>query len=185
VTAPGMVVAVFGSSGATPELGEYRDGLRCGRLLAEAGFTVATGGYGGTMEAVSRGASEAGGLAIGVTAPTVFPDRPGANSFITDERPAVGLVPRIEQLLSISQASIALPGSIGTLAELVLAWNLAFVARFTGETPKPVITVGDLWRRLVADLARALVTDLSVVTCAGTVDEAVTSVRQRLLQPSG
>lgn len=180
-----LTVAVFGSSRVSPESKDYDDAIRCGRLLAEAGFTVATGGYAGTMEAVSRGAREAGGLAIGVTVPAVFPDRPGANAFVTDERPAPGLIPRIEELLALSDASITLPGSIGTLAELLLAWNLAFVARFSDDIPKPVVTVGNQWRRLVADLTESLTTDASVVTCAGTVDEAVAVVRDRLAQPPG
>jgi len=185
VTPESTVVAVFGSSGSDPQSTEYADAVRCGRLLAEAGFAVATGGYAGTMEAVSRGATEAGGKAIGVTAPAVFPGRPGTNPYITEERPAPGLVLRIDRLLSLSSASITLPGSVGTLAEMVLAWNLAFVARFTGEAPKPVVTVGARWRRLVADLTDVLATDGSIITCTATVEEAVVEVRRRLAQPSG
>jgi uncharacterized protein (TIGR00730 family) len=179
------VVAVFGSSGSVRDSGEYTDAMRCGRLLAEAGFAVATGGYAGTMEAVSRGAVEAGGTAIGVTAPGVFPGRPGANPYVTEEMPADGLPARIDRLLAVSAASIALPGSIGTLAELLLAWNLAFVARFTDGAPKPVVTVGPGWGRLVADLTVELATDGSLVTCVATVDEAVEEVRRRLPQPPG
>jgi len=74
---------------------------------------------------------------------------------------------------------------VGTLAEMVLAWNLAFVARFTGEAPKPVVTVGARWRRLVADLTDVLATDGSIITCTATVEEAVVEVRRRLAQPSG
>jgi uncharacterized protein (TIGR00730 family) len=179
------VVAVFGSSATVPDSGEYADAMRCGRLLAEAGFAVATGGYAGTMEGVSRGAVEAGGAAIGVTAPSVFPGRFGANRYVTEEMPAEGLLARIDRLLSVSGASIALPGSIGTLAELLLAWNLAFVAPFSGDTPKPVVTVGPGWRRLVADLTVELATNGSLITCVATVDEAVEEVRLRLPQPPG
>ena len=70
---------------SAPGDGYYDEGLRCGELLARAGFAVATGGYGGTMEAVSRGAKDAGGEVIGVTAPTVFPDRVRANEHVTTE----------------------------------------------------------------------------------------------------
>ncbi len=45
-------VAVFGASQSRPGDGHYEEAVRCGELLARAGLTVATGGYGGTMEAV-------------------------------------------------------------------------------------------------------------------------------------
>ncbi len=179
------VVAVFGSSRSDQGSDEYSDAVRCGRLLAEAGFAVATGGYAGTMEGVSRGAAEEGGNAIGVTVPSVFPGRAGANPFLTEEMPAPGLVLRIDRLLSLSVASIALPGSIGTLAELVLAWNLAFVARFTDGAPKPVVTVGPMWRRLVPLLTEELATDGSLLTCVATIDEAVAEVQRRLPRRAG
>ena len=68
-------VAVFGSSQTIPDSADWRDAVHVGRRLAEAGLEVITGGYGGTMEAASLGASEAGGRVVGVTAPVLFPDR--------------------------------------------------------------------------------------------------------------
>ncbi|MDI6694379.1 MAG: hypothetical protein QME21_04975 [Anaerolineales bacterium] len=58
-------VTVFGGSRPTPE--DYEQALHLGRLLGGSGYIVLTGGYIGVMEAVSRGASEAGGHVIGVT----------------------------------------------------------------------------------------------------------------------
>ena len=174
------VITVFGASRSRPGDGHYEAGERCGRLLAEAGFSVATGGYGGLMEAVSRGAQAAGGAAVGVTAPSVFPDRPGANAFVTEELRAASLVERIHQLTELSVASIALHGSLGTLTELVVAWNVAFVARLGETSPKPVVAVGPQWRSVVEALAAAVDTDGSLVTCVDTVDEAVAAVRRRV-----
>ncbi|HHC08677.1 MAG TPA: LOG family protein [Actinobacteria bacterium] len=174
------VVAVFGASKADPESVLYEAGRRLGRLLAEAGYEVATGGYGGLMEAVSRGAAEAGGTVIGVTAPTVFPDREGPNVHVTVERRTASLLERIHELVDLSAGSVALPGSLGTATELLVAWNLAFVARFSGERPKPVITVGKTWREIVAFLADELDTDGALVTCVDTVDEAVGELDRRL-----
>ena len=54
-------VAVFGSSQTEPGSAEWEDARRAGARLAEEGYAVITGGYGGTMEAVSNGAAEAGG----------------------------------------------------------------------------------------------------------------------------
>ena len=73
------VVAVFGASSPRPGDDSYDVGVRCGRLLAEAGFAVATGGYAGLMEAVSLGARQVGGRVFGVTVPDVVPDRPGGH----------------------------------------------------------------------------------------------------------
>src|SRR5687767_12664147 len=60
-------ITVFGGSRCGPDAAEYREALKLGRLLVEAGFDVCSGGYSGVMEAISRGAHEAGGHVIGVT----------------------------------------------------------------------------------------------------------------------
>ena len=177
---PNRIIAVFGSAQSVPGDGVYEDGVRCGELLAAAKFTVATGGYAGLMEAVSRGARAAGGTVIGVTAPTVFPDRPGANAYVDREHPAPSLLDRIHTLTSQSDAAITLPGSLGTLTELVAAWNLAFVARFSNTPPKPIVTVGSEWATLVDHLAQALNADRRLVTTVDTVEAAVVKVTELL-----
>ena len=146
------IVAVFGASRTLPGDAEYEQALRCGKRLAEAGFTVLTGGYSGTMEAVSRGAAQAGGHVIGVTAPDVFASRSTANGFVAEEIAAPTLTGRIDIMMDLAAASIALDGSIGTLTELLIAWNVAFVARFSSTSPKPVVAVGPLWGELVPSL---------------------------------
>jgi len=174
------IVAVFGSSASRPGDGEYEDGIKCGRLLAEAGLAVATGGYGGLMEAVCRGAAEAGGTTYGVTAPDVFPKRVGANPWVQRELPADDLVRRIAQLTDLASGFIALPGSIGTLAELVIAWNLAYVAPFADKGFGPIATVGDTWSDLVPLLTRRLNSDSEMIRLCSTVDEAVAFVSDHL-----
>lgn len=178
-----QTVAVFGASSPVPGDPVYTDGIRCGRLLAEAGFAVATGGYAGLMEAVSYGARTAGGHVIGVTVPAVFPGRPGANVHVTEETRAASLLERIHEMVDLSSASIALPGSLGTATELLVAWNLAYVARFTDGIPKPVVAVGSQWRHLVPLLAEELATDGSIVTVTDTVEEAVDAVVRALGSP--
>jgi hypothetical protein len=174
------VVAVFGASSPVPGDSVYADGVRCGRLLAEAGFAVATGGYAGLMEAVSYGARQAGGHVIGVTVPEVFPGRVGANAHVTEETRTASLLERIHEMVDLSAAAIALPGSLGTATELMVAWNLAYVARFSDAPPKPVIAVGEQWRRLVPLLTDELATDGSLVTVVDTVEEAVHVVDEAL-----
>jgi predicted Rossmann-fold nucleotide-binding protein len=132
------------------------------------------------MEAVSAGAAEAGGRVIGVTAPGVFPHRSGANRHVTEERPASTITDRIQDLLTISDAVIALPGSLGTLTELVLAWNIAFVAPLSGELARPIVAVGPMWSELVPFLSERLATKGDLVRCVSTVDEAVAVVLAHL-----
>ena len=174
------IVAVFGASNTRPGDPDYEAGVRCGRLLAEAGYAVATGGYAGLMEAVSSGAASAGGHVIGVTAPAVFPGRDRANAHVVEERPAATLTERIHDIIDIASATITLPGSIGTITELLVAWNKAYVAQFSGRTPQPVVAVGETWRHVVTDLSKRLATDGSFVTCVDSVDQAVAELVRRL-----
>jgi uncharacterized protein (TIGR00730 family) len=176
VESPSPIVAVFGASSTTPGDGQYEEAYKCGRLLAEAGFTVLTGGYGGSMHAASKGAADAGSHVIGVTAPAVFPGREGANAYVAEEIPAETLTGRIDAMIGLASAVIALDGSIGTLTELMIAWNAAFVARFSSSRPMPVVAVGAKWRAIVPDLARLLNTDGSLVSLVDDVDDAVRTV---------
>lgn len=171
-----QVIAVFGASQTRSGEPAYEAGVDCGKRLAEAGLAVATGGYGGIMEAVCRGAAEAGGPTIGVTAPTVFPDRAGANPWVQHELRSAGLIERIGLLTSMANGCIAMPGSLGTLAELLIAWNLAFLAPFADRTYGPIVAVGATWQQMLPELTNQLETDGSFVTTVGTVEEAVKTV---------
>jgi uncharacterized protein (TIGR00730 family) len=139
-------VTVFG--GSSPKAGEpaYQEAQRLGRLLAEAGYTVLTGGYIGTMEAVSRGVAEAGGNAIGVTCEEIESWRPGgANAWVTEERRFTTLRERLFTLIDTCHAAIALPGGPGTLAEISLMWN----QMITRSLPtRPLILVGPGWKAI-------------------------------------
>ena len=75
---------------------------------------------------------------------------------------------------------MALPGSIGTFTELMVAWNLAFVAQFSDAPPHPVIAVGPNWRRLISQLSTEFQTGLEFVTCVDSVAEAVAEVKRRV-----
>ncbi len=170
------IVVVFGSS--TTELGtdQYQNAFRLGSLLATASWAVATGGYGGTMEAVSAGAAAVGGHVIGVTAPTVFPMRGGPNSHVREEVRAGTISERIHLLVDMADAVVALPGSIGTVTELLVAWNDNFVAQFSDRTGRLLVTVGEPLERLVGYLATHFGADAGLVQCVSTVDEAAAAL---------
>jgi uncharacterized protein (TIGR00725 family) len=139
-----MRVSVFG--GSQPKEGEtaYIVALELGRLLAERGHTVLTGGYIGTMEAVSRGAHEAGGHVIGVTCEEIERWRPiGANRWVKEEVKKVTLIDRLHTLIHESEAALALPGGAGTLAEVSMMWNLMTVESLHR---RPLILIGRGWQ---------------------------------------
>ena len=173
-------VSVFGSSSPRPGDDLYASALELGTRLATAGYVVVTGGYGGLMEATSRGAAEAGGHVVGVTAPALFPNRAGPNVWVAEESAHATLLQRIDCLVEMSAAAIVLPGSIGTLAELVAFWNHAYVARFSDSPPRPLIAVGEPWRSLVPTLAATLDTDGSLVTLVDDEQTAAKELTKRL-----
>lgn len=166
------VIAVFGSSTTSPGSEDWNQAVWLGSAIAARGWAVATGGYGGTMEAVSAGAATQGGRVYGVTAPDVFPTRAGANPHVTDEIPESSITARIARLVDMSDAAIALPGSIGTLAELMVAWNVAFLAPVSARQPYPVVTVGLAWQQVVTDLSRRLSSGSGFVVAKNTVTDA-------------
>ena len=141
-----MIVAVYGSAAPKPGTPLYQNALELGRLLAQAGHTVMTGGYGGTMEAVSRGAAEAGGATLGVTCAEIEQYRPGkANPWVQQEIRTQTLPQRLEVLTRQPDAMIALPGGIGTLCEISLALNLMVISP---APPKPFILIGTSWEKV-------------------------------------
>lgn len=173
-------IAVFGSSTARPGDAWWERGEQCGTLLAEAGYRVATGGYGGLMEAVSKGASRAGARVYGVTAPACFPRRPGPNVFVDEEIPAPTITERIHRILSMSAGFVVLDGSLGTLTELLVAWNVAYIDRQAGLAARPVVAVGERWREVVPYLTDRAATDGGLVTVVDDVPAAVAEIRTRV-----
>jgi uncharacterized protein (TIGR00730 family) len=141
-----MNVTIFGGSQPKPGDAAYEDARLLGRLLAEAGHSVLTGGYIGTMAAVSCGAAEAGGHVIGVTCEEIERWRPGgANRWVAEERRFPTLHERLLALMDGGDAAIALPGGPGTLAEISLLWNRMLV---NAVAARPLILIGDGWRQV-------------------------------------
>lgn len=166
-------VAVFGSSATEPGSKDWVDAERAGTRLAAAGLDVVTGGYGGTMEAVSRGAAARGSGVIGVTATALFPSRSGANRHVTLEIETETLAQRIGALIDMAHGTLVLPGSIGTAAELMVAWNFNHIARLAGGTRKPTSAVGEDWAELAELLVRRTGANVGDVHLSASVDDAV------------
>jgi len=145
----GKTITLFGTSRTKAGDSTFALALETGRLLARAGFTIANGGYGGTMLAAAKGAAEAGGKIIGVTCSAFKSSK--ANEYVTHEIVTDSLDERLDTLIGLGQAYVALPGGTGTLLELAKVWEL----RNKGflKPDKPIILAGEFWKPLVELLA--------------------------------
>lgn len=138
-----MHVTIFGGSQPGEGSAAYEEARELGRLLAQGGHTVLTGGYMGTMEAVSRGAHEAGGHVVGVTCAEIEAwRRTPANRWVKEERRMKTLIERIQALIEGCDAAMALPGGVGTLTEIMTMWNRMVVQSLPA---KPLIVIGRGW----------------------------------------
>ncbi len=144
------VIAVYGSSRITSADPEYDDAQQVGRLLGAAGYAVMTGGYGGVMEAASRGAAEAGARVIGVTTAAIEALRPQrANQWVTEEVAQNLFSQRIDYLVRGAQGFVAMPGGIGTLHEIVAVWEIMRVGEIP---PAPIVCYGPYWEEMLSPL---------------------------------
>jgi uncharacterized protein (TIGR00730 family) len=177
----GPVIAIFGSSAPQPGSPAYEEARQVGRLLAEAGFAVATGGYSGTMSAVSQGATEAGGHVIGVTSDQIEQFRPlGPNQWVKEEIRYETLQDRVLHLVKYNDGMIVLPGGIGTLSEMALAWSLMQVGEIED---RPLSLLGPTWRETIGafnDPAVLRPQHLQLLHFAETVDSAVSYVVEQV-----
>jgi len=139
------IITVFGTGRARPGDSAYELAYETGKMLAQAGFTIANGGYGGTMLAAAKAAAEAGGEIIGVTCASFKGST--ANEYISREIVADSLDERLDMLIKLGQGYIVLPGGTGTLLELAKVWELKNKGFL--EADKPIILVGGFWKPLV------------------------------------
>ncbi len=149
-----MKVSVFG--GSQPRAGDaaYNEAQELGTLLANRGHVVLTGGYIGTMEAVSRGAAEAGGHVIGVTCEDIEHWRTvGPNAWVKEEWRRKTLMDRLTGLIEGCDAAMALPGGPGTLTEISLMWNLMII---NSLPRRPLILIGNGWQNVLDQVYKSL-----------------------------
>ncbi len=168
------IISVFGSSDPKPGSTDYEMARTVGRLLAQAGFAVQTGGYSGVMAAVSQGANEAGGHVIGVTSTQIEQYRPMLpNPWLTEEVKHETLRERLLYLVDHCDGAIVMPGGVGTLAELALIWCFIQVGEIS---PRPIVLVGDMWQRTITafiDSNYVRPSHQELITLVDSVEEAV------------
>lgn len=145
-------VSLFGGSGDNRSSKEYLETVGIGRLLAEKGYIVKNGGYGGMMEAVSKGVTEAGGKAIGVTCKEV--GSTAGNKYLTETIVTDRLYERLQLLIDGSSFYIVQRGGIGTLSEVFLALDI--IRKDKAITSPKVFFIGDIWNEILKSLKMIL-----------------------------
>lgn len=140
------IIAVYGSA-RTPETAPlYAETLAVGRALAQAGYHVMTGGYGGVMAAASQGAHEVGGHVIGITVGQRLSAERIANQWVKEEIHYPTLRERLAHLVDFADGYVVMPGGVGTLQELTEAWQMM---RIMAVPRRPLLIYGDFWRPII------------------------------------
>jgi len=137
------IVTVFGSSRPKAGDAEYEEARELGNLLAKRGFAVCTGGFGGVMEGVSRGAKEGGGKTYGVTAEFF---KRQANAWVDTEVRMETWDDRLFELIRLADGFAVCKGGTGTLVELAVVWEMLNKSVIAG---KPIAVVGDFWQPIL------------------------------------
>ncbi len=172
-------VSVFGSARTKPDDPEYAAGIAIGAALAKAGFAVITGGGPGAMEAVNRGASEAGGVSVGLGIELPFEQK--LNDWVDLGVNFRYFFARKTMFVKYAQAFVIMPGGFGTLDEMFEALTLVQTRKVTRF---PVLLYGvDYWSGLVDWLRTSVLPggkiaapDLELVHCTDDIDEIVARV---------
>ncbi|HEX9962373.1 MAG TPA: LOG family protein [Pyrinomonadaceae bacterium] len=163
------IVTIFGGSRCQEGSVEYAQAKEVGARLAEAGFTICTGGYLGVMEAASRGAREKGGRVLGIVM-NQFKAEP--NRFLTDKVASQHFYERLQNLITRSVGFIALKGGMGTITEVSLVWNKLMMGVID---PHPLVLLGDCWKPVVECWQKNLLVsdkDVSLLDFAETAEQA-------------
>jgi uncharacterized protein (TIGR00730 family) len=172
-------VAVLGSASIEQTDQRWQDARALGGALAERGWTVLTGGYGGLMGAVAEGARAAGGHTVGL--PMTEWEHLTPHAANAELRWSADYAERVAHLLS-ADVAIALPGGVGTLAEASMIW----AAAQTEPDAAQLVLVGDAWRQMIDQLGRSFVIapeDLTIPTMVDDVSDIVDAVEQALIAP--
>ena len=143
MTEKSKIITVFGSSRPEDGHADYAEALELGRALAAAGFAVCTGGYGGVMEAVSRGARESGGRVLAVTS-SFFRSR--ANRWVEEETRVATWQERLFELVRLGDGYVACKGGTGTLVELAVVWEML---NKKAMEQRPFVVLGDFWQPIL------------------------------------
>jgi uncharacterized protein (TIGR00725 family) len=137
------IVTVFGSSRPREGDAEYAEARELGKQLARRGLAVCSGGYGGVMEGVLRGAKDEGGTTYGVTADFF---KRAANEWVDTEVRVKTWEERLFELIRLADGFAVCKGGTGTLVELAVVWEMLNKSVMDG---KPMVVVGKFWQPIL------------------------------------
>jgi uncharacterized protein (TIGR00730 family) len=172
----GPAIGVFGSARTASDHTFYATAEEVGRKLAQAGFAVITGGGPGAMEAANKGASEAGGISVGLG--IELPFETGLNPWVDKGINFRYFFARKTMFVKYAQGFVVLPGGLGTFDELFEALTLVQTKKITSF---PIVLMGTAYWQGLLDWLRGTVlaegkiheADLDMLTVTDDVDHAV------------
>jgi uncharacterized protein (TIGR00730 family) len=172
----GPAISVFGSARSKIDDPDYASGVELGAALADAGFAVITGGGPGAMEAANRGASQAGGVSVGLG--IELPFESGLNEWVDIGINFRYFFARKTMFVKYAQGFIALPGGFGTFDEIFEAVTLVQTQKVTSF---PIVLLGpDYWGGLVDWIRKTVLNggkvsekDVDLLQVTDSVEEAV------------
>ncbi|MGH3355078.1 MAG: TIGR00730 family Rossman fold protein [Nocardioidaceae bacterium] len=172
----GPAISVFGSARTHPGFPDYDQAVQLGRVLSKAGFAVITGGGPGIMEAANRGASEAGGVSVGLG--IELPFEAGLNDWVDVGINFRYFFARKTMFVKYAQGFVVMPGGFGTFDEVFEALTLVQTQKVTSF---PIVLMGSsYWSGLLAWLRDTVLlegkinpVDLDLFQVTDDVDEVV------------
>ncbi len=180
----GPCVSIFGSARSAPDSPECRMAEDLARLLAQNGFGVVSGGGGGVMAAANKGATEAGGMSIGLN--IELPHEQIPNPYANLQLDFHYFFIRKVVFVKYSQAYVVLPGGFGTMDELFEALTLIQTKRIR---PFPAFLMGsEYWSGLVHWMKTKMIghryinpDDLDYFTILDSPEEVVKAIRKTVV----
>lgn len=174
-------VTIFGSARTKPDDHYYKEAVRLAEMLGKAGYTVITGGGPGIMEAANRGASQAGGVSVGLN--IQLPKEQRINPFVNKFRGFYYFFVRKVMLSASAQAYVYFPGGYGTLDEM---FELLMLIQTKKMMKLPVILFGqEFFGQLFEWLGKKCLKggyidagDLELFTIVDTAEEAFEAVKR-------
>jgi uncharacterized protein (TIGR00730 family) len=167
---------VFGSAAPRPGERDYEIARAVGRLIASKGFGVVNGGYGGVMDASARGASDVGGISIGIT---IDGAKWSPSRRLTHVVPAPSHTDRLLALTELGDGYIVMPGGTGTLLELAFVWE-SFNKGLLNK--RPLILFGSGWNRVADEIVAVQPWAEKSITRASSLDDLEQAFHQ-LIHP--
>jgi uncharacterized protein (TIGR00730 family) len=179
-------VTIFGSARIKPDSPPYEGVRKLAAELSGMGCDILTGGGPGLMQAANEGARSADpeGLRRSIGINIELPFEQEVNPFVSQAYSHQTFFSRLHHFMIASDAFVVVPGGIGSLLELSLAWQLLQVRKLYNT---PLILVGHMWAELVEWGRRTMLAegselasevDFSIPRCANTIDEAIALIRE-------